>query len=255
MSLCEWDIIGTPRFIGLRNYATTLSDMTFRHALLVTFLFVGVTVPVNVTLALLTAILLNGRLALRNLFRSIIFFPAFTSMVAIGMLWKYMYSTDYGIINYIITLFGGHPKDWLANPAWAPWSLMLTSVWYGFGWNMVIFLAGLQNIPDQYYEAAAIDGASKWAAFRFITLPLLKPISLFVVVMAVIYAFRMFDLVYVMTMGGPGTSTMVLMMYFYRQAFIMLRMGQGSAVALILFVVVFFFTVLQLRFFKGEVSY
>lgn len=255
LSFFKWEIISEPVYNGLENYRDTFSDFKFRNSMLVTLQYVFVSVPATIILALLTALLLNARFRLRNLFRSLIFFPAFTSLVAIGMIWKYMYSTDYGILNYLIGLLGGRPVGWLSNPSMALWSLILVTVWHGLGWNMVIFLAGLQNIPEVYFEAAKIDGASGMQRFWFITLPLLKPITTFAVVVAVIYAFRSFDFVYVTTQGGPGISTSLLMWYFYRQGFIMYRMGQATAIALILFLVILLFTLLQLRLFRGEVRY
>jgi len=255
LSFYEWQIISEPVYTGLQNYRDTFSDFKFYQSLRVTFQYVLVAVPGTIVLALATALLLNTRLRLRNLFRGVIFFPAFTSLVAIGMIWKYMYSTEYGIINYLMGLLGIKPVGWLSDPSIALWSLILVTIWHGLGWNMVIFLAGLQNIPEVYYEAARIDGAGTWQRFRHITLPLLKPITLFVVVMAVIYTFRSFDFVFVTTKGGPGVSTSLLMWYFFRQGFIMYRMGQATAIALVIFVVVLFFTLLQLRLFRGEVRY
>jgi multiple sugar transport system permease protein len=255
LSFYKWEIISEPVYNGIENYRDTFSDFKFRNSMLVTLQYVFVSVPLTIILALLTALLLNSKIRLRNLFRSLIFFPAFTSLVAIGMIWKYMYSTDYGILNYFISLFGGRPVGWLSNPSMALWSLILVTVWHGLGWNMVIFLAGLQNIPEVYFEAAKIDGASGLKRFWFITLPLLKPITTFAVVVAVIYAFRSFDFVYVTTQGGPGISTSLLMWYFYRQGFIMYRMGQATAIALILFLVILILTLVQLRLFRGEVRY
>jgi multiple sugar transport system permease protein len=255
LSFYKWEIISEPVYNGIENYRDTFSDFKFRNSMLVTLQYVFVSVPLTIILALLTALLLNSKIRLRNLFRSLIFFPAFTSLVAIGMIWKYMYSTEYGILNYFISLFGGRPVGWLSNPSMALWSLILVTVWHGLGWNMVIFLAGLQNIPEVYFEAAKIDGASGLKRFWFITLPLLKPITTFAVVVAVIYAFRSFDFVYVTTQGGPGISTSLLMWYFYRQGFIMYRMGQATAIALILFLVILILTLVQLRLFRGEVRY
>jgi multiple sugar transport system permease protein len=255
LSFFEWQIISEPVYTGLQNYRDTFGDFKFWQSILVTLHYVFVSVPGTILLALFTALLLNTKLRLRNLFRSLIFFPAFTSLVAIGMIWRYMYSTDYGILNYLIGLLGGKPVGWLSDPSIALWSLILVTIWHGLGWNMVIFLAGLQNIPEGYYEAARIDGANGIQRFWYITLPLLKPITLFVVVMAVIYTFRSFDFVFVTTRGGPGTSTSLLMWYFYRQGFIMYRMGQATSIALILFLVVLMFTILELRLFRGEVRY
>lgn len=251
LGFSKWDVLEEPIFVGLQNYVSLFEDPAFLDSLKFTFRFVVVTVPINILLALLSALILNQEFFLRDFFRSIIFFPAFTSMVAIGMIWKYMYATDYGIINYILSLFGIAPKGWLSDINLAPWSIFLVSIWYGYGWNMVIFLAGLQGIPRIYQEAAMIDGATSWQRFRHITLPLLRPTTFFVIVTALIYAFRSFDLVYVTTQGGPGRSTQILMMYFYKLAFTNFEMGKACAVASLLFLIVLFVTILQFRAF-GE---
>ncbi|MBC7217198.1 MAG: sugar ABC transporter permease [Candidatus Caldatribacterium sp.] len=248
LGLCKWDVLEVPVFVGFRNYSEILQDPAFWDALSFTFRFVLVTVPLNLLLALVSALLLNGDFPLKGFFRSLIFFPAFTSLVAIGMVWRYMYSTDYGIANYFLTLLGLTPKGWLSDLRLAPWSTFLVAIWYGYGWNTVIFLAGLQGIPREYHEAAAIDGATEWQRLRFITLPLLWPVTFFVLTMALIYAFRTFDLVYVLTQGGPGRATLIYMMYFYKVAFVAFQMGKACASAFILFLIILVITLLQFRF-------
>jgi len=256
MSLYKWDILGTNKYVGIKNYIDLLSSSDFRGSLINTFVVVFITLPANIAIALLVAMFLNRKgLYGRNIGRGLVFFPAMTSVVAIGLIWKYMYSSEYGVFNYFLSLLNKAPSLWLSGPDTALPSLMLTMVWAGFGWNMVILLAALQNVPNVYYEAAVIDGAGKWQIFRYITLPLIKPIILVVVMMTTIYTFRSFDLVYVTTEGGPGSATMILMMYFYREAFEMFRMGKATAIGFVLFFIVLILTIIQLRIGKTEEYY
>lgn len=256
MSFQKWDILSTPKYIGFKNYIDILSSSDFWNSIILTFIFVFVTLPVNITLALLVAMFLNRKgLFGRNIVRSLVFFPAITSVVAVGLIWKYMYSPEYGVINYFLSLLNKAPSPWLSDPNTALPSLMFILVWAGFGWNMVILLAALQDVPDVYYEAALIDGAGKWQLFRYITLPLIKPTILVVSVMTTIATFRGFDLIYISTQGGPGNATMLLMMYFYREAFVMFRMGKATAIGFIIFFIVLILTIIQLRLGKTEEYY
>lgn len=251
LSLYEWDILGTPRFIGFRNFATIPQDFAFLTSVKVTTLFAIMTVPLLVAGSLAIAILLNRKFRFRNGVRSIIFYPTITSLTAIGMIWKYMLNDEYGIVNYLLGQFGIPAQGWLTNPILALVSVTAVNIWVHLGYNMVLFLAGLQAISPEYYEAATIDGANKWGQFRWVTLPLLKPVTLFVVVLTTINAFKVFDLIYIMTQGGPGFSTTVIVMYIYRQAFEMFSMGEASAAAVILFAIIFALTLVQFRLF-GE---
>lgn len=256
MSLQKWDILSTPKYIGFKNYIDLLSSSVFWHSLTLTFVFVFVTLPVNITIALLVAIFLNKKgLFGRNIVRSLVFFPAITSVVAVGLIWKHMYSPEYGVINYFLSLLNIAPYPWLSDPDTALLSLMFVLVWAGFGWNMVILLAALQNVPNVYYEAALIDGAGKWQIFRCITLPLIKPTILVISVMTTISTFRGFDLLYITTQGGPGNATMLLMMYFYREAFVMFRMGKATAIGFLIFFIVLILAIIQLRLGKTEEYY
>jgi len=206
----------------------------------------------NVILSLLLALLLNSKIKFRNLPRLLVFFPALISMTVVGLLWRYMYSSEYGVINYILLLLGVEPKGWLSSSSLALFSVIVTSIWYGLGWNTLIYLAGLQSIPEVYYEAAKIDGATSWSLFKNITLPLIRPVTTLIVVMATIYGFRTFDLIFVMTRGGPGRSTLLIMMHFYNVAFVNHRFGKASAIAFILFTVIMFLSILQLRIREKE---
>ncbi len=254
ISLHSWDLIGAPRFVGIRNYDQLLNSVSFRSVIAKTFEFVLLTVPTNIVFALILAIALNRGMRFVNLWRGIIFLPAVTSMVAIGRLWQYMYA-EYGVINYALSLFGISPIAWLSNSRLALPSIAIASVWYGVGWNVVVFLSGLQSIPIEYYEAARIDGASNWNCFVSITLPLLRRVLLFVGVVTIITQFRVFDLIFVMTEGGPGTATMVMMMYLYREAFMIFRMGTASAIAIILLLIVLVLSAIQLKLFGSSDSY
>lgn len=250
ISFYSWDLLGTPEYRGVENYARLLASPSFHKVVYRTFEFVAITVVPNLVLGLFLAIILNQALRLRNLWRAIIFLPAVTSMVAIGQLWRYMYA-EYGAINYLLSFLGISPVRWLSDPGFALISVGIAFIWYQVGWNVVIFLAGLQAIPLMYYEAAKIDGASPWNCFMRITLPLLKPVTIFILVVTMIGGFRVFSLIYVMTGGGPGTSTMVMMMYVYHRAFMMSKMGQSSAIAMILFAIVLTLSIIQLKLFRS----
>lgn len=250
ISFYSWDLLGPRQYRGVENYARLVTSASFHKVLYRTFEFVAITVVPNLVLGLFLAIILNQALRLRNLWRAIIFLPAVTSMVAIGQLWKYMYA-EYGAINYLLSFLGISSVRWLSDPSFALISVGIAFIWYQVGWNVVLFLAGLQSIPLIYYEAAKIDGASPWNCFRSITLPLLKPITVFILVVTMIGGFRVFALIYVMTGGGPGTSTMVMMMYVYHRAFMMSKMGQSSAIAMILFTIVLTLSIIQLKLFRS----
>lgn len=254
ISFQSWDLLDVPRFVGTNNYSRLVGSPSFREVLYRTFEFVALTTPTNIVLALFLAIALNRNLPLKSFWRGLIFLPAVTSMVAIGRLWQYMYA-QYGVVNYALSVVGIEPVPWLSSTELALPSIVLVSIWYGVGWNVVLFLAGLQSVPAEYYEAAVIDGAGKWKCFSKITVPLLRPIILFVAIVTLITQFRVFDLVFVMTQGGPGTSTMVIMMYLYRQAFMMFEMGQAAAIAFFLLAIVLILSAVQMRLFRSEALY
>jgi ABC-type sugar transport system permease subunit len=255
MSLSKWDIIGTPKYVGFENYLRTIRSNAFLEAFKPTLIFCLSVVVVGTTLALGIAILLQQKLFLANTFRVAIFFPTLVPNVVVGMLWRYLFSTDFGLVNYLLATLGLRGLPWLSDVRLAIVAVSVAAIWRAIGWNVVIFFAGLRNIPGEYLEASKIDGATSWQSFRYITLPLLRPITLFVLVTTLINAFKSFDMIFVMTGGGPGTSTTTLMMHLYKVGFVENDLGRATVVGLILFAIVFLMTMIQLRIFRHEVTY
>jgi len=253
LSLTDFDIyaIGAPevvRFVGLRNYSQMLASPAFWNALGNTLYFVLVGGPLSVLVSLGAALLLHAKLVRgRALFRTIYFAPVVTTLVAVAIVWRYLYHPRYGLLNLVLGWFGLGPVDWLGDPQWSMPGIIVLSVWKNFGYNMLIFIAGLQNIPEERYEAAAIDGAGPWRRFRHVTLPGLAPIFLFVGVTAMIGGFQIFAEPYVMTQGGPLRSTTTLVLLMYEEGFRWWRMGVAAAIAFLLFLVTFAWTLVQLR--------
>lgn len=247
ISLTNWSVIGIPKFIGFNNYMYLLKDSTFWISLWNTVYYTIATVPIIVVLALLFAIVLNRKVKFRGFFRAAIYLPAVISTIAAGVLWLWIFNTDFGVLNYLLSLLGLKPLDWLTNDKLAMIPVILTTIWSRTGYNMVIYLAALQDIPVAYYEASYIDGANKWQQFRHITLPSLRSTHIFVLVMAIIFSFKSFDLIYIMTRGGPGTATTTTVQYIYKTAFDLGKMGRASALGIILFIIMAVLTVVQLR--------
>ncbi|MGB9991052.1 carbohydrate ABC transporter permease [Pseudoduganella rhizocola] len=257
MSLTDFDIyaladIGNLRFVGLRNYIELLQTPLFWRSLGNTFYFVVVGVPLSIAASLGAALLLNSRVTrLKGLFRTAYFAPVVTSLVAVAVIWRYLLHTRYGMLNYGLGFFGIDPIDWLNDPHWAMPAIILFAVWKNFGYNMIILLAGLQSIPQDLYEAAAIDGAGSWAQFRYVTWPMLGPTVLMVSILSMSGYFQLFAEPYVMTQGGPVQSTVSVLYFMYEQGFKWWNLGVASAVAFVLFAIMFAITLLQLRFAKG----
>jgi multiple sugar transport system permease protein len=256
LSFHEWNMMAaTPTWIGLENYAALAGDREFLRSLVQTALFtVGITACI-VVFSLAMALLIDQKLRFIKLYRTIFYLPAVTSLVAIGIVWVWMFDPQYGLINQALRGVGIEGPLWLADTRLALVALVITAAWRNVGYFATVFLAGLQGIDDMYYEAARIDGAGPWASFWRITLPLLKPTILFVVVLSVILSFQVFALVYVMTSGGPAGSTSVLVFYLYQQAFTYFRMGYASAVGFVLFVIIFVLTLLQFKAFGKPVEH
>ncbi len=253
LSFCKWKIIGKPEFIGLQNYLGIVKDPIFWTALKNTAYYSFITVPAGLVLAMGSALLLNQQIRGRAFFRGVIFFPVTISMVVISFIWGWMFSEHYGIINALLYKLSISPRNWLDNPSTSMPIIMLMSVWKGFGYGMIIYLAALQNIPESYYEAATIDGANSFRKFLHITLPLLNPTTLFVLIVAFIGSFQVFDQVYILTQGGPGYSTTVLVSYIYDEAYGgKFRMGRACALSYILFIIVLIFTLIQMFAFKDK---
>jgi multiple sugar transport system permease protein len=243
------------RFVGFANYLNLLQSPLFWTALGNTFYFVIVGGPLSVALSLGAALLVNARLTrFPSLFRAAFFLPVVTTLVAVAVVWRYLYHPRYGLLNYGLSLLGIEPIDWLGDPAWAMPAIILMAVWKNFGFNMIIFIAGLQNIPTSLYEAARLDGANAWRQFRYITLPLLGPTFLFVALMTMIGYFQVFAEPYVMTQGGPANRTLSVVLLMYEEGFRWWNMGYASAAAFVLFVLILAGTVLQLKLRRGEPS-
>ena len=260
LSLTDFDIyaladLSAVRFVGLGNYAALLASPVFWQALANTFTFVLVGGPLSVALSLAAALLLNEKLVrLKPLFRTVYFAPVVTTLVAVAVVWRYLYHPRFGLLNQALALVGIGPIDWLGNPRWAIPAIIVMAAWRSFGYNMVIFLAGLQAIPDSVYEAARLDGAGPWRRFRSITLPLLRPTMTFVAVMTMIGYFQLFAEPYVLTggTGGPANATLTIVMLMYKEGFRWWNMGYAAAVAFVLFLVVLAATSLQLALRRGE---
>jgi multiple sugar transport system permease protein len=256
LAFYDYDLLLGASWAGLENFREMFTtDEVFRAALFNTVYFTAVSVPLSVVLGLATAMLVNQALRGIVIFRSIFLLPYVTVTVALSLVWKWIYLPDIGLINSVLGVFGIAGPPWLTSGTWAMPALILMSVWKGFGYNMVIFLAGLQSIPDHLYDAAKVDGATAWRRFLNVTLPLLSPTTFFVVVISVISSFQVFDQALIMTNGGPGTATTTLVLYIYQKGFQSFDMGYAAAVALVLFAAIFVFTVIQFLFQRRWVTY
>ena len=255
ISFASWDLISPARWVGLANYRNLLHDEAFRSALLHTLYFVGGYLPLVFIGGLGVALALNQRLRRVGWLRTIYFLPVVTSWVVVALVWKWLLNPQFGVVNYLLGLVGIDGPGWWLDPHWAMPSIILASAWKDVGYVMVIFLAGLQAIPDEYYEAAAIDGAGRWSRFRHITLPLLSPATFMVIVISLINNFQVFDQVWVMTGGGPAGSTTVVVQQIVQNAFEYGRMGYASAMSWVLFAIILVITAVQLRLQKRWVVY
>ncbi|MCX7919265.1 MAG: extracellular solute-binding protein [bacterium] len=262
LSFAEYDILTAPRWVGLTNFKKLFADPIFQKSLINTIYYSVITVPLSLILSLLLAMLLNVKIRGSYIFRVIYYLPAVTSGVAISLLWRWLFNPDIGLINYVLSWFGIEPLGWLTSPKWAMPAVMIMSVWGSLGGPMLIYLAGLQGIPEQLYEAADLDGANIWQRFRNVTIPMLSPAIFFNLIMAIIGSFQVFTAVYVMTSGGasiepggPANSTLVYVLYLYRNAFRYLIMGQACAMAWFLFLVILGLTLLNFKLAQRWVHY
>jgi ABC-type sugar transport system permease subunit len=259
LSFTSYDGVNPPIWIGLRNYHRLARDLAqgglFSRSLANTGRYAAGVIPLGMALALGLALLLNRRLRGVSFYRAAFYLPVVTSLVAVSMVWMWLYEPNSGLLNLLLARLHLPPRQWLADPALAIWCIVAMSVWKVLGYNMVIFLAGLQGIPPEFHEAAAIDGATPWQRFRHITWPLLKPTTFFILVISVIGASQVFAQVYVMTNGGPNNSTTTIVHQIFQNAFAFMKMGYASAMAFLLFLIIFAVSLLNLRLFRGEVSY
>jgi len=253
MSFTDFDIyaladLANLRFVGFDNYGRLLHTPLFWQALLNTLYFVVLGVPLSIVASLGAALLLHSPLArLKAFYRTALFAPVVTTLVAVAIVWRYLLHPRYGWLNYMLAAFGIDPIDWLGDPHWAMPAIILLSVWKNFGYNMIILLAALQAVPTELYEAARIDGASAWRQLRDITLPALAPVLLLVSVLTMAGHFQLFAEPYVMTQGGPAQRTLTVLYFMYEEGFKWWSLGSASAVAFVLFAIMFTVTLLQLR--------
>ena len=253
VSFTDFDIyaladFGNMRLVGLQNYARLLETPLFWQAFGNTLYFVVIGVPLSVGTSLGLALLLHSRLVrFRGLFRTALFAPVVTTLVAVAVIWRYLFNTQYGLINYAFGGLGIERIDWLGDPTWAMPAIIVFAVWKNFGYNMLILLAGLQAIPEELYEAARIDGASFWRRFRHVTLPMLGPVMAMVNVLTIAGYFQLFAEPYVMTQGGPLQSTVSVLYFMYEEGFKWWNLGSASAVAFMLFLFILALTAVQLR--------
>lgn len=254
LSLTAYDLVHPPRFVGLANFVNLLQDPLFLKSARVSLTYVLFSVVPVLPLSLGLAVLFNRSVFIKNLLRSAIFMPVVMPAVVMAVVWTFMYQQD-GVINTLLAFLGIDPIPWLRSSATALWAVILIGIWRATPYYMVIFLAGLQAIPADYYDAAKIDGASAWGTFRYITLPLLKPTMLLVIVMNVIVAMKVFAVPMIMTGGGPADSTRVLPLFIYQTAFEFFDMGRAAAMSVFLFVGVMLFSFIQVRLFtRGDES-
>ncbi len=255
-SFTRWNLLSTPKWQAFDNYIELLTeDPLFWITIKNTAYYVVGTVPTGTVLALFLAIALNQKIRLVAVFRTIYFLPVVSSVVAISVLWLWLYQSDFGLVNEVLRFFGFRGVRWLSSVTWAMPAIMIMSIWHGLGYNIVIFIAGLQGIPQDYYEAATVDGANSWHKFIKITIPLLSPVTFFVLTLSVITSFQVFAQAYVMTKGGPVSATKTIVYYLFIQGFENFHMGYASALAYVLFVIIVSLTMFQFWFQKRWVHY
>ncbi len=255
-SFTRWNLLSTPKWQGFDNYIELLTeDPLFWITIKNTGFYVLGTVPTGTVLALLLAIALNQKIRFVAVFRTIYFLPVVSSVVAISVLWLWLYQSDFGLVNELLRALGFRGVRWLSSVTWAMPAIIIMSIWHGLGYNIVIFIAGLQGIPQDYYEAATVDGANSWHKFINITIPLLSPVTFFVLTLSVINSFQVFAQAYVMTRGGPVNATKTIVYYLFQQGFENFHMGYASALAYVLFVIIVSLTLFQFWFQKRWVHY
>jgi multiple sugar transport system permease protein len=258
LSFHEWNILEPAKpFVGLDNYARLLSDRRVRQAIVNTIYYTVVSVPATLFCGLLIALLLNNQIRGRGLFRTMYYLPGVTSAVAVAVVWKWIFNGDFGLINYYMIQLGviSEPIRWLTDPKLAMPAVIIVSVWGGVGGCMIIYLAGLQAIPDEIYDAARVDGAGPLRMLFSITIPLLAPATFFLLITSIIGAFQQFGLPYLLTAGGPVGRTTTIAYYLYTSAFKQFEMGYAAAMSYVLFAMIFIFTLLHMRYAYRDVNY
>jgi len=248
ISLTDWDLLTPPQFVGVDNFVSLAGEDRFLVALRNTAFYTLLSVPIGMVLALALALALNQPLRGIALIRTAYFLPVVTSATAVGLVWSWIYSPASGLLNEVIGVVGLPPQRWISDPFWAMPSIIAMSVWQGLGINVIVFLAGLQAIPQEYYDAAAVDGAARWSRLRHVTLPLLTPSIFFTGILSLIGAFQIFDQVYILARPGRPTEATITLVYFiYESGFKFFRMGEAAAASWILFLIVAVLTVIYFR--------
>jgi multiple sugar transport system permease protein len=257
ISFTDFDIyalgsFSTVRIIGFRNYVRLFEDPLFWSSLKNTAYYVVLATPLSITVSLGAAMLLNSRLVkYKAVFRLSYFIPYITTLVAVAIVWRFIYHPKFGIVNFALGLVGINPIDWLGDSNWAMPAIVLMAVWKSFGYNMIIFIAGLQSIPEDLYEAAFIEGANWWQRFKSITLPMLAPTTLFISIITIVGYFQLFAEPYIMTQGGPLNSTLSIVQYMYQEGFKWWNMGYSASIAFVLFFIILVVTVIQFKLQKS----
>jgi multiple sugar transport system permease protein len=253
-SFCEYDVLNPPIFIGLKNYSSLFHDEIFLKSITSTVVYTAMAIPLSMIVSLFFAILLNQKIIGRGVFRTIYFLPSLVPMVALAILWKWMFNGENGILNYILGLLGINGPNWLGSTMWATPSIVLTGIW-GVGGSIVIYLAALQDVPRSLYEAAEIDGAGWFAKIRHITIPMISPVIYFNLILGIIGCLQVFAVPYIMTAGGPARSTYYYTMYLFDNAFSFLKMGYAGAMAVLLFIIIVVITIITTKLTASRVYY
>ncbi|MFJ1843767.1 MULTISPECIES: carbohydrate ABC transporter permease [unclassified Streptomyces] len=251
LAFTKYDVLTAPQFVGLDNFREMMGDAVFRKSIVNTVVYTFFTVPFGMMLGLLVALALHTGLKARGIFRTAVFLPQVTATVAIALVWLWIYNPGNGLLNTLLSFLGIDGPAWLASTSWAMPSVILVGIWQGIGMKMLIYLAALQSLPKELYEAASVDGASKVRQFFSITLPLLKPATFFVLITSMISAFQAFDQIYILTDGGPANSTTMMTFEIYKSAFREFRVGYACAQSLVLFVLLMGFTLVNRRIMGG----
>ncbi|HEL9427618.1 TPA: sugar ABC transporter permease [Listeria monocytogenes] len=252
VSFTDYDIVNSPNWIGFDNYIKMFRDPYFLISLKNAIIYTALFVPLGLVASLGAAILINMNKKGAGLFRTFFYVPVLCSTVATATIWYWLLNPQYGLINRVLGWFGINGPAWLYDSNWAMFAIVMMSVWMTFGTNMMIFLAGLQGIPANLYEASKIEGASRWKTFRYVTWPSLSRTTFLVTTMLIINAFQVFDQAYVLTKGGPGNSTITLVYYIYNEGFGGLKMGYASAISFVLFLIILVFSIINMRVNKED---
>lgn len=256
ISFTDWNAFGDPNFIGLTNYKAMFTDVNFKTAFINNLKYTLTFVPGTLIIALLFALAINQKIKAKGAFRVIYFLPHITSMVAVSIIWRMLYNANYGPFNSMLRAIGvANPPNWLADPKIALYAIIVMAIWKSYGYYMIIFMGGLTTIPKTYYEAAELDGANGWQQFWNITWPGLSPTVFLALITCVISSFKVFDAINIMTQGGPGRATYVLVYSIYTEAFVNYKFGYSSAISVVLFLMILTVTLIQWRGQKKWVNY